>query len=203
MAQTGSYATRKLVDCPASATGAAPASSCPRITSSRRPSRRSVSVSPTHRTGTRPVSRARCTLREVSSLVSPNTWRRSECPTSTWVAPASAAMAAEISPVNAPLSSQWMFCTPRLTPTRPRRHSWATLRDAAGGKTRIETASGPARGSKRSKNARVSEGPMCIFQLPAITGLMCSLRIRTTPRRQAALPRRGIQDSRHRPWTRG
>src|SRR2546429_687921 len=49
---------------------------------------------------------AAATLRRVSSSVSPNTWRRSEWPTSVARAPAWRASGAETAPVKAPLGSQ-------------------------------------------------------------------------------------------------
>jgi hypothetical protein len=48
--------------------------------------------------------------RATVSSVSPNSCRRSECPTSVPRTPSSASISGEISPVYAPDGSQWAFC---------------------------------------------------------------------------------------------
>ena len=70
------------------------------------PASRSASVSPTHSTGARRYASAATVFFLVSSSLSPNTWRRSECPMSVAFAPAWAARGAEIAPVKAPFGSQ-------------------------------------------------------------------------------------------------
>ena len=61
--------------------------------------------------GVRPAARAAWTFMFTVSSVSPNIRRRSEWPMMAYSAPASFAMSALTSPVNAPCFSKWMFCT--------------------------------------------------------------------------------------------
>ena len=101
--------------------------------------------------------RAADTFLRVSESVSPKTCRRSEWPTRTCEAPASAAIPTESSPVKAPDASQWTFCTPIWTGPSP--IAWrAADSESAGGKIRSSTPSNPEE-SNAAKNARVSAGP--------------------------------------------
>jgi hypothetical protein len=99
-------------------------------------------------------------LSAVCSSVSPNTCRRSECPTSANRAPASRAIGAELSPVNAPLSSVQMFWTPIPTSGRDPSAAATVLTDSAGGK-RITVRSRRAGhfAVNSATNARAAFGP--------------------------------------------
>src|SRR5882724_1281322 len=163
MAQTGSYATTTFARSPAWVTSAATGSSWRRTASSVRPASRSARVSPTQRSGVTPAARAAFTLSALCSSVSPNRWRRSECPTSVSVAPASVTSASDSSPVNAPLASQWMFWAPTLMSGRWRNASTRGASDTAGGKNHsARWSAGRVSSRNRAANSHAAAGP-CAF----------------------------------------
>ena len=65
--------------------------------------------------------------------------------------------------MNAPSSAQWTFCAKTVCGL-----SSAAASETNGGQS---TASTPAGGSKALQNARVSPGPLYIFQLAANSGI--------------------------------
>ena len=74
------------------------------------PRSRSSSLSPTQRIGVRPVSSAFGTLSWSALSVSLKYWRRSEWPSTTPATSISPSIAADTSPVYAPVSASCMFC---------------------------------------------------------------------------------------------
>ncbi len=111
---------------------------------------------------------ARVRLLTVSS-VSPKYWRRSLCPVMTYFAPASTIMPVEISPVNAPWSSQWQFSVP--TPTFvPAAAATAAGTSIAGVQHTISTLSAycAVASATAFTSAAVSDGLTFIFQFPAM-----------------------------------
>ena len=158
IAQTGSYATtiwaRDSLSRPSSA------ASWRWITASVLPLSRSESVSPTHSKGVIAASSTARTFLPVSSSVSPNTWRRSECPTRTARAPASFAIETLSSPVNAPLGSQYTFWAPTRMPGSRATRCATLWMDTAGGKNHSSLPDScwyPSR--KRSRKLPASGGP--------------------------------------------
>ncbi len=76
----------------------------------------------------------------------------------TW-APVSCTIGLEISPVNAPLGSQWTFCAPiRMSPRRATAAA-AGARETAGGKNhKLRPGAGAVTARNRSMNARAAAG---------------------------------------------
>ena len=109
------------------------ASVCPRTLSSVPPASRSSSVSPTHTIGVMPLPRTALTLRFTISSVSPNSCRRSECPTITYAHARAWSMRGATSPVNAPFVSQCTFCAPSPNVSRSDWISVCTDRSAVNG----------------------------------------------------------------------
>src|SRR5688572_16971963 len=95
-------------------------------------------------------------------------------------------MDADTSPVKAPSSSQCTLCTPSCT--RGGRAAKAASRETAGGKTSNSCSDATPSSRSAVKNARVFAGPMCIFQLPAMTdtGLSGAIFERVATRQTAA-----------------
>ncbi len=114
---------------------------------------------------------ARARLLTVSS-VSPKYWRRSEWPTITYLAPASRIIPVEISPVNAPWSSQWQFSVP--TPTCvPAAAATAAGTSIAGVQHTTSTdVKSLVASATAFTSAAVSDGLTFIFQLPAMIFLL-------------------------------
>ena len=136
-------------------------------TASVSPASRSSSSSPTQAITLQaaPRARPRRAARTVSS-VSPKYWRRSEWPTIAPWTPSSRSIGAEISPVNAPSSSQCTFCAATRCPCPPALHR-GRERDVRRADDRVD-AQVRRRGTRR-RTRRVSAGPLNIFQLPAIS----------------------------------
>src|ERR1700730_3182936 len=92
------------------------------------------------------------------------------------LAPASASISAEISPVWAPDGSGWQSCAPTESPFEPRAFSAKQAIRVAGGPTRRSafpaTPDAPAR--KASHSPEEALRPF-IFQFPAISGGMASV----------------------------
>ena len=80
------------------------------------PASRSASVSPMQTIGSSPARHAASALARTMASVSPQSVRRSEWPTMTWLAPASRSISADISPVWAPLALAWQSCPPTSRP---------------------------------------------------------------------------------------
>ena len=76
------------------------------------PAARSASDSPTQTMAVRPARHAAAAFRATSASVSKWSIRRSEWPTITATAPASASISAAMSPVWAPEGCQWQSCPP-------------------------------------------------------------------------------------------
>src|SRR5258707_11850042 len=133
---------------------------------------RSSSVSPTQTIGVKLDAIAASNLLFTVASVSPNSCRRSECPTITYSAPASLIMGPETSPVNAPQASQYRSCA--ATPMFVLRAASATACTAVnGGATTISTlvTSFTARRSS-FMNTTASCTVLFIFQLPAMNGIL-------------------------------
>ena len=169
IAQTGSYATTNLAaEAPA---GTLPFS-CVSSTVRVRPASRSASVSPMQTTGSRPVRHAASALARTMASVSPQSVRRSECPTMIWLAPASLSISAEMSPVWAPLAAAWQFWPPTRTPL-PFTALAMPISSVAGGQIRTSRSVQPAcftPSATPPASARASAARPFIFQLPAISG---------------------------------
>jgi hypothetical protein len=113
-----------------------------------------------------PARRAACALARTSASVSTWSARRSEWPTMTALAPASASISAETSPVCAPEGAGWQSCAP-MARAEPRARSAHLERSVAGGQT-IASAGAPDRpAARRSISPSAGASPF-IFQLPAI-----------------------------------
>jgi hypothetical protein len=65
--------------------------------------------------GERPAASAARALRLTAASSSPNSWRRSEWPTITYLQPASTSWAGATSPVKAPFVSQKQSCAATVT----------------------------------------------------------------------------------------
>src|SRR5580692_1085164 len=132
---------------------------------------RSSSVSPTHRIGVSPAASAAGTFSASALSVSPNSARRSECPSTTPRTSSSHSIGAEISPVYAPSGSWCMFCA--YTSTRdPRALSTIARRSVNG--TQIATSTPSTAETRGSSAWMCSSACSCvlyIFQLPAISGV--------------------------------
>ena len=141
-----------------------------RRASSRRAARPAPRASA--RPPTRPRSR-RCTARRAGppasaasalaltvASVSPRPWRRSEWPTMTAVAPASASIGALIEPVKAPLACSWQSWPPT---TMPVPASWAATspRTVNGGNTPSVAVRRPPRSAKR-RGQRAAVGAQAV-----------------------------------------
>src|SRR5919198_706424 len=135
------------------------------------PASRSSSVSPTQRIGFRPASSAARTLSARARSDSAKCSRRSEWPSTTPCTSSSTSIGAETSPVNAPFGAWCMFCA--YTSTRePRVESTTACRSVNGTQTPTSTPSAvETRGSSEATNASASATVLCIFQLPAISGV--------------------------------
>src|SRR5439155_4657807 len=86
-------------------------------------------------------------------------------PSTTPSMPISTSMGAETSPVNAPLGRSCMFCANTAT---PRAASRAAASAVNGAQTATST---PSRGRTAARNSRASACVLCIFQLPAMSGM--------------------------------
>ena len=95
------------------------------------PASRSAWVSPTQTIATSPARQAASALARTTASVSPWSARRSEWPTMMALAPASASISAEISPVWAPDALAWQSCAPIAKPREPRAELLAEQRAAA------------------------------------------------------------------------
>src|ERR1700689_3800880 len=93
----------------------------------------------------------------------------------TALAPASASISADISPVWAPDGFGWQSCAPTLSVLEPRALSAKAAIRVAGGQTRRSalTATSGAPASMASNSTEDDLRPF-IFQLPAISGRMAS-----------------------------
>ncbi len=151
---------------PVAASGTEAASWVP-TTSSVRPASRSASVSPMQTMAVRPPARIASALARTAASVSPWSARRSEWPTITWVAPASASIATEMSPVWAPEAAAWQSCPP--TPMWAARAAMRE-RSVAGGQRTMSTAGAGWAATRASTSARCAVVPF-IFQLPAASFL--------------------------------
>src|SRR5690606_9905184 len=130
------------------------------------PCSRSSRVSPTHSTGTRPAALAAANLRATSALSSAWYWRRSECPTSVWLAPISASIAAETSPVYAPFSCSLTSWAPNAMPF-PAHSRARPARYGKGGITIAWTLPGRLAAANSPTNAAAKSRSPFIFQFPA------------------------------------
>src|SRR5687767_14398019 len=120
--------------------------------------------------GDRPADSTARVFLATPASVSPNSWRRSECPTMTYLQPASASWAGATSPVKAPLASQWQFCAE--TPTGPpRSFSMTGTRATKPGATATSAPETPATAS-RTPVASATESVMVpnSFQFPQKKG---------------------------------
>src|SRR3984893_975465 len=92
------------------------------------------------------------------------------------LAPASASISAEISPVWAPDALGWQSCAPTLRVFEPRARSAKAAIRVAGGQTSRSalpaTAGAPA---SMASNSTIEAFRPFIFQLPAISGRMASV----------------------------
>src|SRR5947209_20250430 len=86
-------------------------------------------------------------------------------------------MAGEISPVNAPSSTQHTFCAPNPI-AEPASASRAAASAVNGGHSTASTSlSGKSRARTSATNARVCAIVLCIFQLPTISGRRAPLAL--------------------------
>ena len=100
--------------------------------------------------------------RATVSSVSPKYWRRSEWPTIAPETPSSSSIGAETSPVYAPSGAQCTFWAKTVCPL-----STAAASETYDGQS---TTSAPSGAVNTSQNARVSRGPLNIFQFAARSG---------------------------------
>src|SRR5688572_11398366 len=116
----------------------------------------------------RPASAAARVFFAIISSSSPKTWRRSECPSRTWVHPASLSISAETSPVNAPSRAKCMFWPPTLTavPLTASATAWSAV---AGGKTITSGLPGRSPAAISRASAAPALAVLYIFQLPAMS----------------------------------
>src|SRR3990170_6955068 len=92
------------------------------------------------------------------------------------LAPASASVSAEISPVLAPDALGWQSCAPIVRFFEPRAFSAKDAISVAGGQTRRSAlAATPAAPASMASNSAVEALRPFIFQLPAISGRMASV----------------------------
>src|ERR671925_814773 len=168
IAHTGSYAIARRSRW-SSWTTTRSASTCRRTTASVSPASRSPSVSPTQAMTLRPPSSAPSTRSAAVSSVSANICRRSEWAMIAPVTPSSRSIGAETSPVYGPSPAQWTFWAKTATDV-PASTVIAWWRDVYGGQTTTSTPSiSPSRSRSAAQNSAVSEAPLNIFQLPAIS----------------------------------
>src|ERR671923_2207599 len=168
IAHTGSYAIARRSRW-SSWTTTRSASTCRRTTASVSPASRSASVSPTHAITLRPPSSTPSTRRAAVSSVSANICRRSEWAIIAPVTPSSRSIGAETSPVYGPSPAQWTFWAKTATDV-PASTVIAWWRDVYGGQTTTSTPSISASLSRGAgQNSAVSEAPLNIFQLAAIS----------------------------------
>src|ERR671924_958124 len=168
IAHTGSYAIARRSRW-SSWTTTRSASTCRRTTASVSPASRSAAVSPTHAITLRPPSSAPSTRRAAVSSVSANICRRSEWAMIAPVTPSSRSIGAETSPVYGPSPAQWTFWAKTATDV-PASTVIAWWRDVCGGQTTTSTPSiSASRSRSAAQNSAVSEAPLNIFQLPAIS----------------------------------
>ena len=139
--------------------------------------------------GRSPAARAATARRLTPSSVSPNSWRRSEWPIIThWHATVNSIRGAT-SPVNAPSSSQWQFCAPRVTPL-PFSAAATAPNVMYDGQTTtsIPSVASATSGSISAIKAEPASRERFIFQLPATSGRRTSASpcgIRSVPHRDA------------------
>ena len=137
------------------------------------PSRLSCPVSPMQMIAFSPARWAALALAATTASLSPWSVRRSEWPTITALAPASASISAEMSPVWGPWSSGWQSWAPSRT-VLPDSITAVWKSSVAGGQIKISVSGrGPSarRSSSDLTSARFALKP-CIFQLPATSGLI-------------------------------
>src|SRR5581483_11138855 len=135
---------------------------------------RSSSVSPTHTIGVSSAPIAATILRLTIASLSPNSRRRSECPTITYSAPASLIIPADTSPVNAPSFSQYRSWAATAMFVF-RAASAAACSAVNGGATTTSTPSTSLTALRSSfTNTVVSWTVLNIFQLPAMKGALIS-----------------------------
>src|SRR5699024_76094 len=135
------------------------------------PPSRSSSVSPQQMIGTSPFACRACAFLLTVSSVSAKCSRRSEWPTMTYFTPRSSSIAGDTSPVNAPLSSKWLFSAP-MPSSEPSVFATSEGRWMNGAQMALSTSSFFGSVPSASMNASPSETVLFIFQLPAINGVL-------------------------------
>src|SRR5699024_448735 len=135
------------------------------------PPSRSSSVSPQQMIGTSPFACRACAFLLTVSSVSAKCSRRSEWPTMTYFTPRSSSIAGDTSPLNAPLSSKWLFSAP-MPSSEPSAFATSEGRWMNGAQMALSTSSFFGRAPSASMNASPSETVLFIFQLPAINGVL-------------------------------
>src|ERR1700731_827347 len=124
----------------------------------------------------RPARQTASVFFRTSTSVSPWSARRSEWPTMTALAPASASISAEISPVWAPDGLGWQSWPPSVTPFEPDNLAAKAAINVVGGQTSRSAfpVTLEAPGTMALNSAIDARRPF-IFQLPAMSGRMVEL----------------------------
>src|SRR5450759_413311 len=159
---------------------AMPLWNCSTSTASVLPASRSASISPTQTMGFRPAASDATVFCRTVSPVSPKNWRRSLWPMMTHPAPTAAIMGAETSPVNAPSFFQYTSWAPIPTLLPLVAATAAAMFTNVGAITTSQCAAPATRGQNFSKKAVVSLADLYIFQLPAITGFLIRLGLKSS-----------------------
>ena len=152
----------------------------PLTTFSVTPLSRSSSVSPTQTMGVSPAASAALIFRLTVSSVSAKYWRRSLWPMTTYCAPTSVSMDAEISPVYAPFSAKCRFCAPTFILV-PFVSSTAVCRSTKGTSATTSQSAPATSGLSCASSSAAAFGPLFIFQFPAMTARRFALFINSLP----------------------